>query len=268
MLPQRQDGDAGRNGVYAGLDGCREGWFCVELACNDAWAVSILPVDGVGRLAQSAKTILIDIPIGLLDSGPEERACDREARRLLTPKRGSSVFPVTARGTLCATSYPEAAEINRRLTGRGISQQCWAIVPKIKAIDDLLQRDAKLRGVLRECHPEICFWAFNARRPMVHNKKTPAGRDERMAVLRRIFPAADALLARAATRYSRAQAALDDIIDATVAAVTAKRGAGDYRTLPARPPRDAAGLPMEMVYCLSRSTAGGDRKRGSRIVIR
>lgn len=234
--------------MYAGIDGCRGGWFCVELGRRDAWTFSILPVDGIASVARSAKAMLIDIPIGLPDAGPDERACDREARRLLAPKRGASVFPAPARATLRARTYPQALAINRRVTGRGISRQSWAIAPKIKAVDGLLKTDARLRAMLRECHPEICFRALNGGKPMRHNKKTVAGRRERLAILRRYFPAADELYEEAKASCRRQQVALDDIIDAMVAAVTAKRGDGNYRTLPARPSRDAAGLAMEMVY--------------------
>lgn len=234
--------------VYAGIDGCRGGWFCVGLGRRGAWTFSILPVAGIAGVAGSAKAILIDIPIGLPDSGPDERACDREARRLLAPKRGSSVFPAPARATLRARTYPQALAINRRVTGRGLSRQSWAIAPKIKAVDGLLKINPRLRAVLRECHPEICFRALNGGRPMRHNKKTAAGRRERLVILRRFLPAADELYEQARASYRRQQVALDDIIDAMVAAVTAKRGEGNYRTLPARPPRDASGLRMEMVY--------------------
>jgi predicted RNase H-like nuclease len=237
--------------AYVGIDGCRGNkWFCVELGRDDAWNCSILAVDGIGQIANSAQIVLIDIPIGLVDSGAEERACDREARRLLAPKRASSVFPAPARATLQARGYADAVKINQRLTGRGISKQSWAIAPRIRAIDGLLQVDAKLRGLLRECHPEVCFWALNGGTPMAHSKKTAEGRSERMAVLRRFFPAADELFEKAVTSHLRRDVALDDIIDAMVAAVTAKIGDGRYRTLPVHSPRDATGLPMEMVYCL------------------
>lgn len=241
---------AGARG-YVGIDGCREGsWVCVELGPGDAWGFRLLPMQEVGQVVRSARIALIDIPIGLVESGSEERACDREARRLLGPKRGASVFPAPARATLQARGHADALRINRRLTGRGISRQSWAIAPRIRALDELLRRDERLRAVIRESHPEICFWALNGERPMAHSKKTGEGRAERIAVLRRFFPAADALFERAASGHPRRQVALDDIIDATVLAVTAKFGDRRYRTLPAHPPRDAAGLPMEMVYCL------------------
>jgi hypothetical protein len=104
---------------------------------------------------------------------------------------------------LRARDFAEALAINRQCTGRGISKQSWLIAPKIRAVDDLLQADCRLRGVLRESHPEICFWALNDAKPMRHNKKTQEGRDERMALLLKSFPAADSLLEEAMTRYRR-----------------------------------------------------------------
>ena len=47
-----------------------------------------------------ADSVLIDIPIGLSDSGPGGRLCDREARQLLGCGRVSSVFSAPARRTL------------------------------------------------------------------------------------------------------------------------------------------------------------------------
>lgn len=233
---------------YLGIDGCPGGWFCVGLDADAGWTVSVISTGALTAVAASAETVLIDIPIGLLNSGGEERLCDPLARRLLGRKRGTSVFPAPVRPTLSAGSFAEALAINRQRTGRGISKQSWLISPKIRVVDDLLQADGRLRGVLRESHPEICFWALNNEKPMRHNKKTPHGRDERMALLRTFFPAVDGLYEEAVTRYPRKQVALDDINDAMVLAISARLGAGHYCTLPADPPRDATGLAMEMVF--------------------
>lgn len=236
---------------YVGIDGCRRGaWFGVALGRDGAWEARLLPTADIGHIVRSAHAALIDIPIGLVESGPQERACDREARRLLGRKRAASVFPAPARASLRARGYTEAVSINRRVTGRGISRQSWAIAPAIRAVDDLLQRDERARAVLREGHPELCFWALNGGTPLAYDKKSAAGRAERMAIVRRFFPPAAVLLEQAASGYRRREVAFDDIIDAMVLAVTAKIGDGRYRTLPAHPPRDAAGLPMEMVYCV------------------
>jgi predicted RNase H-like nuclease len=149
---------------------------------------------------------------------------------------------------LQASIYPDAAEINMRSAGRGLSRQSWGIVGKIREIDELLQREPSLRGQIRECHPEVCFWALNGNVAMRHNKKTLEGRSERIEVIRRHFADVEALLDRASHEFRRKDLALDDVLDALVAAVTAKGGHGAYKTVPATPSRDSTGLPMEMVY--------------------
>jgi predicted RNase H-like nuclease len=233
---------------YAGIDGCPDGWFCVQLGRNDEWHYSIQPdAQAIGKIAESAVSALIDIPIGLFDSSRDERVCDMEARRLLGSPRSSSVFPAPARPTLRANGYSDAARINRQYTGRGLSMQSWAIAPKIRAIDDLILSQAALRGVLRECHPELCFWALNGKKSLAHNKKATEGRSERLKLLGRFFSPTNSLFEKAARSYLRRQVALDDIVDALVAAVTAKLGYGNYLTVPERPGRDTQDLPMEMV---------------------
>ena len=223
------------------------------IGTDAGWSVSVIADDAVAAVAAMATAVFIDIPIGLLDHGGEERVCDREARRILGRKRGSSVFPVPARASLGASDFREALAINRRSTGRGISKQSWMIAPKIKIIDDLLQNDPALRGVLRESHPEICFWALNGATPMRFNKKTAEGQEERLALLRRLFMETDDLFEESTARYRRKQAARDDIIDALVLALSARLGGGSYSTIPADPQRDPTGLAMEMVFCAPQS---------------
>jgi predicted RNase H-like nuclease len=236
--------------TFVGIDGCPAGWFCVVLDDRDNWSCRVVyDARGVGELATGAASLLIDIPIGLSDSGPDGRLCDREARCLLGRGRASSVFSAPARRALAATGYPDALELNRQATGRGLSRQAWGIVPKIRAIDALLCDNRALQGVLRECHPELCFWALNGKQAMQFNKKQRQGQQRRFEVLEQYMPQCHAIFDQASGEFLRRQVARDDIIDAMVCAVTAKVGYGRYRTLPARPPRDGQGLPMEIVYC-------------------
>ena len=236
--------------TYIGTDGCRAGWFCVILDDGGGWSFCVAPdARAVGELAVAAASMLIDIPIGLPDAGPDGRLCDRQARQLLGRGRASSVFSAPARGTLAATSYPDALELNRQATGSGLSRQAWNIVPKIREIDTLLCDNRELRGVLRECHPELCFRALNGNRAMQYNKKKVNGQQERLAVLERCFPHCHALFEQVCGAFLRRQVARDDILDAMVCAVTAKYGYGRYQTVPASPARDRQGLPMEIVYC-------------------
>lgn len=234
---------------YVGIDGCKEGWFCVLLDDGNAWDYRVAPdVEVLAQLIRRVSTALIDIPIGLLDKGNDERRCDIEARQLLGRPRASSVFPVPVRPALEVHNYVEAGNINRSLTGRGLSRQSWGIIPKIREVDDLFVRCPDLRGVLRECHPEVCFCMLNRGNVMLSNKKQASGGEERLDVLKRFFPAAEALFQKAAFQYLRRQVALDDIIDAMVAVVTAKFGHGAYKTLPASLETDSHGNPMEIVY--------------------
>lgn len=238
---------AGR--TYLGIDGCRAGWFCVRLDTAGGWSCRLAAdAQGVGALAAGAAGALIDIPIGLVDSGADGRDCDRAARRLLR-RRAACVFSPPARQALAATGYAQALALNRTATGRGISLQAWGLVPKIRAIDALLRSRPALRGVLRECHPELCFLALNAGLAMQHGKRRPAGQHERLALLARYFAGSQALFEQTCGRFPRRQVARDDIIDAMVCAVTARLGAGVYRTLPDEPPRDGQGLAMEIVFC-------------------
>jgi predicted RNase H-like nuclease len=233
---------------FVGIDGCPDGWFCVGLDADAGWRIDMIAAEAIAGFLATATVAFIDIPIGLKDTGGTERACDRQARLALGRPRGSSVFPAPARASLCARDFSEALMINRRQTGRGISKQSWMIAPKIRLVDEALQADIALRSVLHESHPEVCFWALNGATAMLHNKKTVSGRNERIALLRRFFPAADALHAEALQRYRRRQVAVDDVLDAMVLAISARLGRSAYRTLPENPPCDSTGLAMQIVF--------------------
>jgi predicted RNase H-like nuclease len=122
-------------------------------------------------------------------------------------------------------------------------------MPRIREVDTLLQRSARARAVLREVHPEVCFWSLAGRRAMSHNKKTQSGFEERLDVLLRHRPDAADIVQQAMAQFPRKLVARDDIVDALVVAVTASRK-HNWLTLPPAPETDARGLPMEMVYAV------------------
>jgi predicted RNase H-like nuclease len=224
----------------AGIDGCRGGWitFKVELSTH-ATSVEVVNLPTWLRERPPDLACLgIDIPIGLLE-GP--RACDKAARKLLGQPRGSSVFPAPCRPALGAQTYAEASSINRQKTTRGLSQQAWGIVPKIKQVDDTITSDCQRWAF--EVHPEICFWALAGERPMAHGKKTKAGVSERLDLLRPVFPDIERHL-----QNRRADVGRDDLLDAAVAAWTAKRVyKGEARNV-CEPERDAKGLEATIWY--------------------
>lgn len=234
-----------------GIDGCRGGWVWCRHA-GGGWDGGVAADLAALRpiIAASALT-LVDMPIGLLTAGTDERGCDRAARALLGRPRASSVFRPPCRAALEARDYAHACEVNRRHTGRALSKQTWNIAGKIKEVDGLLGAHAPLRDRLREAHPEVCLWGLAGGRAMRHNKRKPAGRAERRGLLADLD--ADCLrhLDAIAQVHSRRAVAADDILDAAILAVTAAMGLADAHALarlPAVSEHDALGLPMEMVY--------------------
>lgn len=247
---------------FVGVDGCKAGWFSVGFSgTGDYEVMGFFVFADLLAYHKDAKLILVDIPIGLPD-GAEGRACDGEARNRLPVGRGkSSVFPTPTRHTVNSVKqapgnykhvYDLASNAEQESAGKGLSKQAFAITPKIGEVDDLLPRQSPK---VREVHPEICFWALNGKQPMGDSKHTTEGIEERIRVLNPMEPRTRKILAKARCKYPAKSVAKDDILDALAAAVTAYKGHHNLQTLPANPPEDSKGLPMEMVYCIPEPSA-------------
>lgn len=233
---------------YIGIDGCKKGWFYVCLDYTDNWKTGVIQdLQSLIDEFHEECLILVDIPVGLRRNGNLERLCDKEARKVLG-NRKSSVFPVPCRNAVYASTYEEASHINFQLTGKYISKQSWFISGRIRQVDELLTNSVKRKSV-REVHPEICFWGFNGGKSMNHYKRTPEGFDERLSVIRNVYKKCDELVDDALDKYKKRDVNRDDILDALVAAVTARCGFKALKTIPDVPEHDEIGLPMEMVYC-------------------
>lgn len=231
-----------------GVDGCRGGWFGVQLSGAEAWEFAVM--DRAERLAErfpEPALILIDIPIGLPHECGLIRTCDRLAAGLLGPRR-ASVFPAPCRKLLGAADYKTALALSRRLTGKGISKQTWNIGPKILEVDRWLRAHAAARERVREVHPEVCFHALNGGRAMAESKRKPAGERQRLELLAALYPAAPVLFEQALRAHPRRLLARDDILDALANALSG--WLSDYRlgSLPPEPELDALGLPMQISY--------------------
>ena len=240
--------------VFVGVDGCREGWFTVALTETDSFGVfQFSKISDLYSFFCDGNThvrILVDIPIGLVDSKSnfKRRFCDVKARSLLRPYRQSSVFPTPCREAIYARSYESACDINEEVTGKRLTKQTWGIVPKIREMNDFLIVTASAKEKIIEIHPEICFWAL-AGKPMEHSKKENEGFNERKKLLQEICTSTDEIVQNALSKYRRKDVARDDILDALVASVTAKlsyqRG---LKSIPEIPEKDSQGLPMQIVY--------------------
>jgi len=223
----------------AGVDGCRAGWVCFKVEVTSlATSLTVIDLRSLLQNRPSGLACLgIDIPIGLLDGS---RACDKAARKLLGPRR-DSVFPAPCRSALRVNSYVEGSAANRRTTGRGLSQQAWGIAPKIKEVDDAITPESQQWAF--EIHPEVSFWALNGQRPMAHNKKSKEGAEDRLALLRTVFPEIEHHLLNRPSRVG-----VDDLVDAGAAAWTAfRRHQGNVGRV-CEPERDKKGLEVTIYY--------------------
>ena len=239
--------------LFVGVDGCRSGWFSVGFDTHGRYDLKVF--SAFGKLLayyREAKLILVDIPIGLPE-GSEGRDADRCARKRLGNPRQSSVFRTPTRKTVQQVSrepkdYGAANRVEREIAGVGISRQAFAIARKIDEVDKvMLDCGRSAEPAIRESHPELCFWALNCKQPMKFNKRRPAGAMERIRVLEKVEPRTRQIFDEACCRFLD-RVAEDDILDALVLAVTAYHGHGRLQTLPDEPPKDANGLPVEMVY--------------------
>lgn len=214
------------NGSFVGVDGCKDGWLAAAITV-DSVGVTVFPsFKELLAKFSTADIVLVDMPIGLVEGGPDERVCDRVARSVLGPRQ-FSVFPAPCRAAVSASRWEEASATNRTRTGKGLSLLSWAILPKIREVDALLTNVPEgARPIVREGHPEVLFWALDHRRPMQNKKSRVAGRLERLEVLRRYLPNVEQVVRSALKSRNGARYKADDVIDALAAAVTASRGLG------------------------------------------
>ncbi|MBI1380928.1 MAG: DUF429 domain-containing protein [Planctomycetaceae bacterium] len=226
-----------------GVDGCKGGWLRVERTADDRLVAEVLTTERLLLDALQFAVLAIDIPIGLPDHGP--RRVDEIARRTLRGPRASSVFPTPVRAALDGESYEQACALSYAACEKKLSRQAFAILPKIKEVDALLQGAPGLEGRIREVHPEICFYFLNGGRPMTHGKKTSEGKVERAELLAGHFGNRIHELRRS---VASKLASIDDLWDALAALWSAERVlAGCNESLRDAPTHDSRGLPMEMV---------------------
>ena len=191
-----------------GLDGCPAGWVMVVLRGGRVHDVRVVAALGEAIELAGASHVGIDMPVGLVDGS---RDTDAAARALL-PGRASSVFSTAARGVVegwmqgTVTTHAEATALNVALTGAGLSQQAWRLVPKMAEVEVLAASGVELT----EVHPELAF-ATIAGEPLPRKRSWPGLLLRRQLLLE--------LGIELPTRFDGdTQAAPDDVVDAAVCA--------------------------------------------------
>ena len=206
-----------------GVDGCKRGWIAIALDAARSRGHFVEHLDELGDTITDVDAVAIDIPIGL--PATSRRQADDAARDLLGPRR-SSVFYAPVREAITAATHAEASAISRRMTGHGISQQSFALAPKILEAE---QWAASTTVPVWEVHPEVSF-AIMLGHPAEHPKSTWSGLRERLQALR------DAGIIIDDIGTAGAKAGADDVLDAAVAAWSAARlHRGDAISLPDPP---------------------------------
>ena len=237
-----------------GFDGCPTGWVAVRL--QDGAVADVEVVEHLdGPLADGYDAAAADMPIGLVDAS---RDADVAARRLL-PGRASSVFSApplaVVEGFRAGTiaSHAQASAVAVAVTGKGLSQQAWRLVPKIAAVDDLAARGV----AILEVHPEVAFAVLVG--AALPKKRSWAGITTRRRLLERLgvvlpdrFPG-DTL------------AAPDDVVDAAICAWVADGAAqgDDLIRVPTSTSQRAHGRPIVISARRDEPVRPGPRRRGA-----
>jgi len=233
--------------LVAGVDGCRAGWFVIlrELGSDRVVARVLESFSLVARLPECPAIVAVDIPIGLLEHAePGGRECDRQARVLLGWPRRNSVFSPPVRNALFCSTFEQACATNAKSSAiqSRISRQCFALLPKLREVDELMSPDLQVR--IHEVHPEVCFFELNGCKAMLYGKHTTRGVRDRIDVLMETNVVSSPSMPQA---LKSGGADTDDVLDALVACWTAERiQKGCAVCIPQQPEIDSKGLRMEM----------------------
>jgi predicted RNase H-like nuclease len=193
-----------------GVDAWKKGWVGVSLV-NGRFSQAMTAPKITDLLFSFRDTAVaaIDIPIGLPITRPRE--CDSAARAFVGPRR-SSVFPTPPKAALEAATFQEAIAACRRVLGVGLSQQSYALGPKILEVALIAVAGDKII----EVHPEVCFRAM-AGRVLAFSKSSWAGMRERLKLL------AEADIELPGDLGMANEVGPADVIDAAAAAWSARR---------------------------------------------
>ena len=221
--------------LLAGVVPCADGWLVVP---GKLQGVSLFPEPPqvLSKLMEildyrpSFEIVALQIPIGLpADRVAGGRAADREARRLLGPRRGAAIL-----------STPPAKVFGDQ-GAEGLSAIGWQLLPRIeeahREIASYHQRN------VYEVHAELGFHQLNGDAPLRYSKNTPEGREERLELLSARMPGLERVLDNRPARVR-----LPQLLDAAVNLWTARRiAARAISRLPEVPEWNNDGLRMELV---------------------
>lgn len=244
-----------------GIDGCKGKWVAVCLTGGYFEVDKFNNIEEICEKYKNSDSIIIDIPIGLMESNEDIRP-ENEARRFLKGKT-SSIFNTPCRQAVYAENYTKAIEENKANLGISLSPLSYGICSKIREVDEFLNNNPHWKNRLVEGHPEICFAKLNHDKAVLENKTKPDGQEKRLEILREYYNDSNLVIDKF-LKDVPARKKIDDVIDALCLAITGVLGLENgFETITKVPMEDKRGIKMQMVYGKIKED---NRKRYSKLV--
>lgn len=227
---------------FIGIDGCKGGWIAAILDKHGLKMEKHQILENLVMTHPDFSECLIDMVIGLQEKKEEIRP-DSYARKIIS-KRASTIFPAPCRQAIYADTVAEKYDLNQKILGKKFTPLTLGIMPKMREVDEFLEKYPNYKNVLKESHPEVCFSRLLGETIMT-KKNSVEGIEERIKILSRFVPIdREYLLAK----EKEFKCSMDDLLDAICLAVAGVLVQdGKCERVPEEPMRDARGLLMQMI---------------------
>lgn len=232
--------------LSVGIDGCKGKWVAVALTESSFEVDKFDTIDEICERYSNADSIIIDMPIGLVDNNKEVRP-ERTARKYLKGK-SSSIFNVPCREAVYSDSYEEACNKNKTALGISLSKQSYNVCSKIREVDEFLNNNSKWKNRLLEGHPEVCFAKLNDGKPVLENKTKIEGQKKRIEILSKYYKNTDKVVSNFLNDV-KSRKKIDDVLDALCLSIHGRLGLENgFCGILENPMEDKNGIKMNMYY--------------------
>ena len=199
-----------------GLDGASSGWIASIGSSRNKRLSTIKFSEELDKLLLDYpdSVVVIDMPIELNEKN-YFRECDVLAKKYLGKEFQSSIFIPPLKRVLRCTTYQDANELSKKITGKGLSKQSWNLKSKISEVQEI----SKLSNKIYEGHPE-CSFKMLKNETRKAKKKSVSGIFERLDLLKRagLDP-----LSASLKLENNSSIRIDDVLDSMVLFITALR---------------------------------------------
>jgi len=194
--------------------------------------VLLSPFSEVVDQRPSCSVIALNAPVGYLDhAAAGGRTCDREARAMLGPRRGSSIQSAPVRSPTNEIEFlPDHLD--------AISK---TLLPRYREV--AAEMAPFRQRTVYEVHSDMTFYELNDSQPLQYPKQSERGLEERKALLEVKFPGVARILAAEVPGAS-----MSHLLDVAAFVWTARRIFNKAAIrIPQDPEWDEQGLRMEIV---------------------